>query len=118
MLILAGSFAIFAGLGMLINPDSFAAKDQVFSASPTTWGWWHLIIGTVVLLSGVGVFSGNVLARTVGVIAAMISCISAFVSIGIYPVWSICIIAIDVAVIWALTAHGRDIQKMADMDGM
>jgi hypothetical protein len=33
-------------------------------------------------------------------------------------VWSICIIAIDVAVIWALTAHGRDIQKMADMDGM
>lgn len=26
-----------------------------------------------------------------------------------YPVWSITIIAINVAVIWALTAHGRDI---------
>ena len=34
------------------------------------WGWVHLIIGLVVLLSGIGVFSGNVLARTVGVIAA------------------------------------------------
>jgi hypothetical protein len=27
-------------------------------------------------------------------------------------VWAILIIAVDIAVIWALTAHGRDIQKM------
>ena len=27
----------------------------------------------------------------------------------IYPIWSLIIIAIDVAVIWALTAHGRDV---------
>jgi hypothetical protein len=26
-----------------------------------------------------------------------------------YPVWSIIMIAISIAVIWALTAHGRDI---------
>ena len=34
------------------------------------WGWVHLLLGLVLLLSGIGVFSGNVLARTVGVIAA------------------------------------------------
>jgi hypothetical protein len=28
-----------------------------------------------------------------------------------YPVWSILIIAVDVLVIWALTAHGRDITR-------
>jgi len=28
-----------------------------------------------------------------------------------YPVWAVTVIAIDVAVIWALTAHGRDIAE-------
>lgn len=114
MMILAGSFAILAGLALLINPDTYPVKDSLFQTSATTWGWWKLFIGTVVLLSGLGVFTGNVLARTVGVIAATLSAIGAFVFMPVYPVWAICLIAIDVAVIWALTAHGRDIQKMDD----
>ena len=36
----------------------------------TTWGWVHLIIGLLVLLAGFGLFSGQVWARTVGVIIA------------------------------------------------
>ena len=27
-----------------------------------------------------------------------------------YPVWAIIVIAIDVAIIWALTTHGRDVE--------
>lgn len=116
MLILGGSFAIFAGLGGIINPDSFVVtQDNVFKLSTTSWGWWHLIVGAIVLLSGFGVFAGNVLARTVGVIAATISGISAFVWMPIYPVWGVTLVAIDVAIIWALTAHGRDIQKAEAM---
>ena len=112
MLILGGSFAIFAGLGGVLNPDSLGAKDLVFGQSADTWGWWHILWGLVILLSGFGVFSGNVLARTVGVIAATVSAISAFVSMPIYPLWGLTVVIIDVAIIWALTAHGRDIQKM------
>ena len=67
------------------------------------------------LLSGFGVFTGNVLARTVGVIAATVSGISAFVWMPIYPVWGVTLVAIDIAIIWALTAHGRDIQKAEAM---
>jgi hypothetical protein len=119
VMILAGSFSILAGLALLINPDSLQAEaDTVIEQSATTWGWWKLLVGTVLLLSGFAVFSGNILARTVGVIAATISCISAFAWMNFYPVWAICIIAIDIAVIWALTAHGRDIQKARDMQGM
>ena len=59
-----------------------------------------------VLLSGIGVFSGNVLARTVGVIAVTISLIANFFFIPAYPLWAIAVVVIDVLVIWALTAHG------------
>jgi hypothetical protein len=40
---------------------------------------------------------------------AALSMIANFAFIPFYPVWSITIIAICVAVIWALTAHGRDV---------
>jgi hypothetical protein len=72
----------------------------------------------VVLLAGFAVFSGNVLARAVGVIGAVVSVFSAFASMTFYPFWSLAIIAIDIAIIWALTVHGRDIQKAQEMGGM
>jgi hypothetical protein len=45
------------------------------------------------------------------VIAALVSMLSSFSSLEFRPVWGICVIAIDIAIIWALTAHGRDIQE-------
>jgi len=116
LLIIGGSFAMLAGLAGIINPDTFVVtKDNLLKVSTTTWGWWHLIVGAIVFFSGFGVFMGNVLARTIGVIAAIVSMISAFVYMPIYPVWGILIVAMDFAIIWALTVHGRDIQKAERM---
>jgi hypothetical protein len=47
--------------------------------------------------------------RTVGVILAIVSAFSAFAWLPYAPVSAIVIIAIDITVIWALTAHGRDV---------
>lgn len=115
VMIVAGSFEIIAGLAVLINPDSFTGVDSIFEQNAESWGWWHLIVGAIVVLAGFGVFTGNVLARIVGVIGATVSAIAAFVWLPIYPVWGILVIAVDIAVIWALTAHGRDIQKAERM---
>jgi hypothetical protein len=30
------------------------------------------------------------------------------------PIWGIAIIVVSVAVIWALTAHGRDVERMQE----
>src|SRR5262245_19299736 len=106
-MIISGGFSVLQGLGMLINSDQFPNSDSVFSQNATTWGWVQLLVGAVVLLAGFAVFSGNVLARTVGVIGALISALASFAAIALYPVWGICVIAVDIAVIWALTAHGR-----------
>ena len=107
---------MLAGLAGTINPDTFVVtKDNLLKVSTTTWGWWHLIVGAIVFFSGFGVFTGNVLARTIGMIATIVSMISAFVYMPIYPVWGILIVAMDFAIIWALTVHGRDIQKAERM---
>ncbi len=110
IMIVVGIFQAFAGLVAIINDDFFVlTQEYVVKFNATSWGWIHLIIGLIVLASGFGVFSGNVAARTIGVFAAMGSMIAAFFWIPWYPVWGIIVIAVDLAVIWALTVHGRDL---------
>jgi hypothetical protein len=110
MLIMIGSFHVIAGLAGIIEDEFYAiTPNYVFEFDATTWGWTHLIGGVIVALAGIGLFSGAVWARTVGVIVALISALVNFVWLPWYPLWGITMIAISIAVIWALTAHGRDI---------
>ncbi|HEY7478589.1 MAG TPA: hypothetical protein VIB62_10165 [Actinomycetota bacterium] len=113
MMIVIGAFHAIAGLSAILNDDLFVlGKEYVFKFDITTWGWIHLLLGIVIVLAGFGVFSGAVWARTVGVILAMISAIAAFAWIPWYPIWSIVMIAVAISVIWALTAHGRDVTRV------
>ncbi|MEK8226717.1 hypothetical protein NKG05_12395 [Oerskovia sp. M15] len=54
---------------------------------------------------------GKVWGRTIGIILASLSALANFTFIPYYPVWSLVVIALDVFVIWALAAHGRDIVR-------
>ncbi len=110
MMMIIGSFHLIAGLAGLIGDNLYAkTPNYLFQFDTTTWGWIHLIGGTVVIAAGIGLFNGAVWARTVGVIVAAVSALATFAWMPAYPVWAITILAIDIAVIWALTAHGRDI---------
>jgi hypothetical protein len=110
MLILIGSFHIIAGIAGILEDEFYVqTQDWALQFDTTTWGWIHLIGGIVVLLAGFGLFSGAVWARSVGVIIATVSAILNFAFVPYYPLWSLAIIAVDVFVIWALTAHGRDV---------
>ena len=119
MMIMIGIFHAIAGLAAIFEDEFISvvpalgteAEGDVYflQFDATTWGWIHLILGIVILLAGFGLFSGAVWARTVGVILAVISAIVGFAWLPWYPVWGIVIIAIAVAVIWALTVHGRDV---------
>jgi hypothetical protein len=109
MMVMIGVFQFFAGLGALINDDFFVVTNNyAYDLDITGWGWIHLILGVIVFLAGLAVFSGAPWARVVGIILAVISAISNFFFIPYYPVWSVLIIALNVAVIWALASYGRD----------
>jgi hypothetical protein len=110
MLIIIGVFDILQGLVAIVDDEFYVVTQEwVFEFDTTTWGWIHLILGIILIASGIGIFSANVAARTVGVIAAGLAMIVNFAWLPYYPVWSTIVIAICIAIIWALTAHGRDI---------
>lgn len=110
VMIIIGVLHAIQGLVALFN-DTFyvVGQEYVFQFDVTTWGWTHLLLGLLVAFAGFFIFRGAVWARTIGVIVAALSVIVNFAWLPYYPVWSLIIIALDVFVIWALTAHGRDI---------
>jgi hypothetical protein len=110
MMIVIGILHAIQGIVALAN-DTFyvVGQEWTFSLDVTTWGWAHLILGVLVAFAGFFVFQGAVWARTIGVIVAALSAIVNFAWLPYYPVWGIVVIVLDVFVIWALTAHGRDV---------
>jgi hypothetical protein len=110
VLITVGCFQAIAGLAAIFEDEVYVEGAKwAFQFDVTTWGWIHLLLGAVLVLSGLGIMTGNVLARTVGVFVAALSAIANFAFLPWYPIWATVIIAVDIAVIWALTAHGRDV---------
>jgi len=111
MLMIAGFFQIIAGIAAIAEDDFYLTTQKwVFEFDVTTWGWIHVVLGILLLCVGAGILTGNIVARTVGVVIAGISAIGNFAFMPYYPVWAILVIAIDIAIIWALTAHGRDVE--------
>lgn len=110
LLILVGIFQAIAGLVGIFKGELYVvANAWVFQFDTTTWGWIHLALGVVLVLSGGGIFVANLAARVVGVVFAGLSAVAMFMWLPYYPFWALAILALDIAVIWALTLHGRDI---------
>jgi hypothetical protein len=109
LMIMVGIFQAIQGLVALVEDDFYVAvSNYTFEFDVTTWGWIHLILGAVVALAGLFIFSGNVAARAVGIFLAVLSAIANFLWIPYYPIWSILIIALCIFVIWGLATVRLD----------
>ena len=107
MMILIGSFQIIAGLVAIIDDNFYVVtKNYTFDIDTTAWGWIHLLIGILVLLSGIYLFAGRGWAAVTAVVLAVVSAVANFFFIPYYPFWSLLMIALAVWVIWSLTRPG------------
>lgn len=101
-------------VGLATNEFYVTTQKWIFQFDLTTWGWIHIIVGAVAVVAGFGLFTGAVWARVVAIAVAAVSIFVNFVWLPYYPVWAVLIIAFDFFVIWALTAHGRDMARAND----
>ena len=109
IMLMIGIFQAFAGLAAIFNDEFFVVgNNYTYDLDVTAWGWIHLILGVIVAFAGVSVYAGATWARAVGIVLAILSAVANFFFIPYYPVWSVLIIALCIAVIWALTVYNRD----------
>ncbi|MFC7528676.1 hypothetical protein [Actinoplanes sp. GCM10030250] len=112
MLLMLGSFQAIEGFVALFRDDFYVTTNNglVIPMDFSAWGWTHLTIGLITALAGFGVLYGKMWARVVGIVIAVISALANLAFLPAYPIWSTIVIAIDVLVIYALTAHGREVR--------
>jgi UDP-N-acetylmuramyl pentapeptide phosphotransferase/UDP-N-acetylglucosamine-1-phosphate transferase len=72
-------------------------------------GWSLLISGLVLAAVGAGIFTGQTWARVLGMVLAVLSILGNIAVFMAFPAWSALVITLDVVVLYALAAHGREI---------
>jgi hypothetical protein len=112
MMMMAGTFQFFAGLIAIFENEFYVTtRNYIFEFDATAWGWIHLLLGILVGIAGFGLLAGRTWARIMAITLAALSALANFLFIPYYPFWALIIITLDVLVIWAVAAHGRDIQN-------
>ncbi len=112
ILIINGVFSGLQGLIALTGPDTYylSTPGALYIFDAKGWGWWNLVIGVLLILTAVALFSGATWARAVGVVLAGVSAVVQLMLIPAQPWWSVIVIAMDVLIIYAIIAHGGELR--------
>jgi hypothetical protein len=106
MLLIIGGLDTMYGLAAVLNNEIVIVGGHgVIVADVTTWGWVTLILGLVLMATGVGLLLQNAVARWA---AIFVVAVGAIIQLGWFPaapLWTILVVALSVVVIYQMTAH-------------
>ena len=107
-LVTAGVMHIFDAIWMFQYNGAIPQSLQGarFGTPLSTYGWIYLVVGIILIASGVGLAAGSQVARWIGIISGSITSISAIWLVQYYPIWSLVYVALGTLVVYALAAYG------------
>jgi hypothetical protein len=108
LLVIVGSIDFFQGLIALFEDEYFIVTASGFLVVDlTAWGWVLLIWGVLLVLAGLGLASGQGWARWLAIVVVALNFIVqlGFLGNSQYPLWSLTVMALNVIVLFALTAR-------------
>lgn len=106
MMFILGSLDALWGLAAIVNDEIVVVGGQgalIFDI--TTWGWVHLILGSVVALTGLGLIGGNAAARVAGIFFVAVNAVAQIVWFPAAPLWAFLMIILDTVIIYQLTMN-------------
>lgn len=116
--VFAGVFLVLAGIVNLLNGvvalSRSAAVVVAESGTAITLdyrgvGWGFLALGVVLVATGIGLVFGRTWARVVGIVLAVVSVLVNLAFFTASPLWSAVVIILDMIVIYAIAAHGKEL---------
>lgn len=105
LLVVIGCINIIQGLVALFVPEFyFAADTEMLLLEYASWGVLLGLWGVVLVVAGMSVLSGSAWARVFAIVLASLNALAQLAFVVAMPLWSMVAIAIDVLVIYGLTA--------------
>jgi hypothetical protein len=110
MLVIVGLYHVLSGAAAIAESDSVTAQVQevLYDIDIETWGWFWLIVGVAQLISAILLFSRSLTSAVIAMLGAGISASFAVFIIFVAPLWAIAVLALDVGIIWIITANIED----------
>ena len=108
MLLIIGSIDFFQGLIALFEDEYFVVTASGFLVVDlTAWGWILLIWGVLLICAGLGLIAAQGWARWFAIVVVSLNFIAqlGFLGNSQYPLWSLTVMALNVIVLYALTAR-------------
>jgi hypothetical protein len=108
LLMLSGALGFFQGLIAIIRGSYYTLDpSEILVVDLTAWGWILLFWGSVVALTGMGLWLRSSAARWVafGITVANIVAELGFAGSTDYPLWGVVVIALNIVVLFALIVH-------------
>jgi hypothetical protein len=108
LLMIDGVINFIYGIGAIDDSKFFVNNTQYVLGDLHTWGWVILILGTVQVLTGFGLFARNTFARVVGVGFASLAAIAQLLMLPAFPLWSLALFTMDILIIYGLVSYGGE----------
>jgi hypothetical protein len=108
MLALIGSITFFEGLVAIFRDEYYVVTGkQVLIFDLTTWGWVMLFWGVLLFMAGLGLAAKSSWARWFAIIVVTLNVIAQLGAFGStqYPLWALVVVALEITVLFALTAR-------------
>jgi hypothetical protein len=118
LLMILGGLAFFQGLVAVIRDQYYVLGDNgALVLDVSQWGWIMMIWGIVLALVGYGVVSGASWARWVAILVVGLNFIAQLGYDGGsgYTLWSLCVIALNILVLWALIVRWDESKAAAGL---
>ena len=106
--LIIGMIDFIMGLIAIVRGEYYAIHgNQLIIFDTTTWGWLTLLMGIVIVLLGLALANGSGFARWVVIIAVSVNLLGNLAWLGNtgYPLWSLTVVALEIIVLYALTAR-------------
>ena len=117
LMLIIGSIDFFQGLIALFDDEYFVVAPSGFLVVDLTgWGWLMMIWGVLLVAAGLGLLGAQSWARWFTIVVVSLNFLAqlGFLGNSQYPLWSLTAIALNIIVLYALTA--RWTESKAELD--
>ncbi len=110
MVVIVGLYNVLSGAGAIAESDSVTARVQevLYGIDIKTWGWFWLIVGVAQLITGILLFSRSTIGGLMAIFGATVSASFTIFLIFAAPLWAITVLALDLGIIWIISANSDD----------
>ena len=111
LLVMVGAMDFFEGLIAAIRKQYYVlTPNQVIIFDVKTWGWIAMILGVIIVLTGLGLANGAGWARWTGIVMITVNLFGQLGWLGnsAYPLWTLTVIATGFLALYGLTVRWRD----------